>query len=384
MLACLTALLFFGGNAHAAPAAPIKTTYSQPNGTVFYAQQYGDEIFNWTAAVDDAVIEQNTDGYWTYAIIQGNQLAAGPIKYAIQAQPSTYLTAKDVTPLYEMNSQLKQAAAPTKSKAFKSPRYNDSDGVVSTDMDLTSPHPLLVILVEFNDIAIKNSEARWNNQIFGSSGKTVNNYYKEASNNKFFFTPANDYGSGTANNGVVKVKLNQNHPNTAGDDDLTHLNRKLAADALIAANSQIDVSAYDKNGDHFISSDELHIMTVIAGQDAAYDDPGNIPSVWGHYSTLANSEAPTLDGVKVLSYDGFGAYTQFGENQGDHQATIGIIVHELGHDLDLPDLYDVSPSKVTVLWVKVHGLLRLVRRQVKHLCISTLGRKYSLVSRLLS
>lgn len=346
LLVCLTAFIFIGDKAHAAPAAPIKSAYAQPTGTVFYAEQHGDEIFNWTAAVDGAVIAQRIDGYWTYAVIQGNQLIAGPVQYAIQSPPSAFLTSKDVLPLYQQHFQLKNAAAATEMqapKASRSPAYSDVKGEVRTDMDLTSPHPLLVLLVEFDNVNQTTFESDWQDRIFGTSGKTVNSYYKEASNNKFYFTPANESG-GTVNDGVVKVKLNRNHPNTAGDDDLSHLNRQLAADALIAANSQIDFASYDTNGDSYISRDELHIMTIIAGQEAAYADPGSIPSVWGHYSPLYDSESPTLDGKKLLSIDGNGAYTQFGEMQGDHQATIGIIAHELGHDLDLPDLYDVNPS----------------------------------------
>jgi M6 family metalloprotease-like protein len=53
---------------------------------------------------------------------------------------------------------------------------------------------------------------------------------------------------------------------------------------------------------------------------------------------------PTLDG-KVLGDSGHnGGYAQFGEIHLDHQATIGIMVHELGHDITWPDLYDTDGS----------------------------------------
>lgn len=343
MITCLVAVLFVGDKAFAAPAAPIKSQYTQPNGTSFYAGQQGDETFNWITANDGAVITQNADGYWYYAEIDSNRLVAGPIKYAVQSPPAGFLTSKDVAPIHKYYSNLKMAETSEGSRSSKAPVFDDARWEALTDQDLSSPHPLLVVLVEFSDVALTTTESDWQSLIFGTSGKTVNNFYKESSNNQFYFTPANENG-GTANNGVIKVTLNSAHPNT--DGDVGNPNRLLVEAALNAANAQVNFATYDTNNNGYISVDELHIMTIIAGQEAAYGDPAyaNIPSVWGHRWMQLDEDSPTIDGVKLLSFDGGGAYTQFGEKQGDHQATVGIIVHELGHDLDLPDLYDVDPS----------------------------------------
>jgi M6 family metalloprotease-like protein len=66
------------------------------------------------------------------------------------------------------------------------------------------------------------------------------------------------------------------------------------------------------------------------------------PNVWGHKANFTSSL--TLDGVDL------GPYTMFGEAHATeladkHQATIGIMCHELGHlMLGLPDLYDTDGS----------------------------------------
>lgn len=336
LIAMLAAFVFMGEQAQAAPAAPINAEYTQPDGTVFNAQKQGDEHFNWTVADSGAVIVQNEDGYWYYAEINGDKLIAGKTKFAIQKQPAQVLTSNDVKPLYQDSLTSAENAGPSKAPVIVG-------GDIKTDQNLTKPHPLLVVLVEFSDVTLSTTEADWNSLIFGSTGKTVNTFYKENSNNKFYFSPANET-SGTTNNGVVKVTLAQNHPNTAGNT--SDVNRQLVANALNAANSQVNFSLYDTNKDGNISAQELHIMTIIAGQEAAYYDPdySDIPSVWGHQWAQETAAAPVIDGVKLLNYAKDGSYTQFGEKQGDHQATVGIIVHELGHDLDLPDLYDVDGS----------------------------------------
>lgn len=342
LLVSIIAIFLVGEEAQAAPAAPIKSAYTQPDGIVFYAEQHGDEVFNWKTAADGAVITQSLSGYWTYAVIEGNHLVAGPVNYAIQPPPADFITSMDVLPLYQQRSELKKSksSASGDQHGYKSPIYRN--GEVKTNVNLSSPQPLVVLLVEFNDVKVTTTESSWHERIFGATGKTVNSYYKESSNQQFYFTPANEIGEN--DDGVIKISLNQNHPNTAGDGDLTHLNRLLAKDALIAADSHVDFASYDANGDSSISRDELHIMTIIAGQEEAYSNLGNLPSVWGHFSALEASDAPTLDGMSVLNGVKNGSYTQFGEKHGAHQATIGIIVHELGHDLDLPDLYDVDPS----------------------------------------
>src|SRR5262249_5096999 len=149
--------------------------------------------------------------------------------------------------------------------------------------------------------------------------------------------------SGTANDGVVGwLTLNMAHP------DLSNLSTSTSvptvAAAITAADPFVNFASYDTNHNGVIEPTELHISVVMAGYEAAYTGWQNCgPAVWGH-QTAPGSSAPTADGVKV---GGLG-YTTFGERHcsnlasDNHQATIGIIAHETGHDLGWPDLYDTT------------------------------------------
>jgi M6 family metalloprotease-like protein len=315
-------------SAYASPALIHYVPYSQPSGETFQATVMGDETANFVVTEQNKAIVQKSDNFWYYLVLQQGQPTPSNVKYQIQPEPDQSLTKED---MLQFQIQKKSKTSAQKSNMFLSKSASD-ETPVKTTLDMSKPHKLLVLLVEFKDISIKYSAAAWNAELFGSTN-SVNSYYKANSHNAFYFDPAAEK-SGDTNDGIIKVKLNYAHPNT----DI--LPDNVVNDAMAAADASIDYKSFDTNHDGQINVDELHIVTIIAGYEAAYGYKK--PMVWGHKS-FPVIWFPNRDGVKINT-----GYTQFGEVHADgdngHMATIGIIAHELGHDLGLPDLYDVSYS----------------------------------------
>ena len=213
----------------------------------------------------------------------------------------------------------------------------------------TSYQPMLVIRVEFNaPYTFKSSSSIWEHKIFGADNSTVNHYYNEISARQFQFQPVNN---NTVPSGIATITLNEDHPNFyAGDDinewtnDIKKRLYPILEKALIKLNSNgFDFSVYDTNSDEIITPNELLITYILAGGEDAYS--GGVygkSGVWAHVDCTTDSY--TYDGVKMLGCGSGGNYAVFGERHYDsttsHDATIGIIAHELGHAaFDLPDLY---------------------------------------------
>jgi M6 family metalloprotease-like protein len=191
--------------------------------------------------------------------------------------------------------------------------------------------PILLVRIEFNDFSFHSDTQTWSNKVFGENEGELAHYYSEISNGAFSFTHVTE-NDATPNDGIVTVSLNENHP---GDSDSAFWPRLVSA--INQADDSVDFSQYDHNGDAKISKDELQIMFIVAGGEAAY---GDAPSVWAHAWCIYDGTAPIVDGVQVMEC-GSGGYSRFGERQGNHDATIGVIAHELGHAAhNLPDLYD--------------------------------------------
>lgn len=233
----------------------------------------------------------------------------------------------------------------TSSGSYLTPASPPGDSTLIQAPSANIELPTLVIQLEYKDKTFTKNALSWSNRIFGigtdiNGTNRMNSYFQEVSVGKFSFSRAME-NDGTANDAVVTIRLNKDHPDS-GSDDTIHPDLKLA---LLKADESVDFAFYDSDHNGAITPDELIIIFIIAGYEEAYSSAYH-PSVWAHQSCVASYNTPEVDGVTVMGCASNGDYALFGERHGNHDATIGIIAHELGHSaFRLPDLYDTVDSK---------------------------------------
>ncbi|MBU0720833.1 M6 family metalloprotease domain-containing protein [bacterium] len=233
---------------------------------------------------------------------------------------------------------------------------SSSSGEVVEEEALPEPHgkssiPMLVLLVSYNDIKVSSSESVWGAKLFGKNQHELNHYYIEVSNSNFEFSRAAE-NDGVADDGIVSVELDKNHPDTDINsvDFAANVYPDLKA-ALVAVDAEVDFSNYDGDANGYISPDELLLTFIIAGYEDAYAGYHVSKGIWAHqYCMTSAANVPVLDGVGLMDCYNEGNFALFGERHDNtpsrtHDATIGIIAHELGHSaFSLPDLYNTSAS----------------------------------------
>lgn len=211
------------------------------------------------------------------------------------------------------------AASASAAASFHFPyKYDLNQGVFTQN--------IVIIRVAFNNMNFKYSDAEIAGRIFGSTN-SVKSYYLANSSNRFSLAPVAEY-QGSANDGVIRVTLDEAHPDFGSD---FYRARSLVSKALSRASNMLNWSSYDRNGDNWIDPNELGIVLVVAGYEKALGGAAApTPNVWGHKANYTGSVGGT----------NFGEYAMFGERHNSNLASIGIIAHELGHLLlDLPDMY---------------------------------------------
>ena len=216
-----------------------------------------------------------------------------------------------------------------------------------------SERPMLVIRLQYTDKKFVSDESVWNNILFGNQKSELNHYYQEISNKQFRFKPV--VNAGRVQNGIVTVDRNVPHPDPNIDHYATfeqklHPELKIAIEEI--SGDGFNFSVYDTNNDKKITPDELIIMYIMSGEEDAYSGGTITKGVWAHELCTQNVYTPYVNGVSILGCQNKGSYTIFGERHHDglnnsHDASIGIIAHELGHGaFDLPDLYAGSSTRI--------------------------------------
>ncbi|WP_345976617.1 M6 family metalloprotease domain-containing protein [Sulfurimonas sp. HSL3-7] len=205
---------------------------------------------------------------------------------------------------------------------------------------------MLVIRLDYANQHFVNDESSWAAKIFGTQNQQLNHYMSEVSNGQFQYTPVAENDG--ANDGVVTVYFSSEHPDPDINSVESSLHPSLKEAVITVSNNGFDFSLYDDDQNGNITSDELLIVFIMAGEEDAYSGGSSLNGVWAHQYCTSADYTPNVNGVYVMGCDQDGKYAIFGERHHDtitasHDATIGIIAHELGHAaLGLIDLYDVT------------------------------------------
>ena len=211
---------------------------------------------------------------------------------------------------------------------------------------------VLVLLVEFSDeaggplhnqlppldpgdnlnywVADFNAQ-HYKDMLFNRSplSKSLANFYLEQSDGKYTLT-GDVYG-------WIKLPYPESYygadDNAGGTDNLNGPVWRIVKDAVLAAKEQginIPYKDFDLDKDGYV--DHVFIIHAGAGQEAGGGLQGD-DAIWSHswFVDWQHGGVTTADGTKI------GPYTIEPED-----GTVGVFAHEFGHDLGLPDMYDVT------------------------------------------
>lgn len=186
---------------------------------------------------------------------------------------------------------------------------------------------ILVLLIEFTDVVHNPAhDSAFFDRFFndGAPGaRSMRAFYSEAS-----------YGALTINATIVPTWFVSNHTmayygqdGPGGVDSANGPIYNLVTEAVRAADPSVNFSAFDTDRDGVVD----HILVVHAGPGQE-DHTNRTDFIWSH-SWAVLGPSLVVDGVQVYRY------TMISED-----SPLGVPVHEFGHDLGLPDLYDTDFS----------------------------------------
>ena len=322
MIAML-AVVFGVGEMFAVPAHPGLGVVRQPDGSETRVRLRGDEWCHWHE--DEAgytVVREPETGSWVYARLDANGEFAPTALHVGRDDPSRML-----------EKGLRSSAQLNRANKIKSAMRQQENGRKNTATKGTLRN--LVVLVQFPNLKFKygvsDFQRLYNETGYSTSGAhgSVKDYYNEVS-----------YGQLNLESvvaGPVTVSRNYaSYGENAADPEAV---KDMVAEALSLLDKQgFDFSQCDVDGDGEIDGIDI----IHAGYGAEYG--GNSQNyIWSHQWQLRT--AVYYDGVRIFNYHTEPEIDGWESDPSSNKITpIGVICHETGHFLGLPDLYDTDYS----------------------------------------
>lgn len=326
VLSSIAVALFFSTAAVAqhsnCSVSPYENTITQPDGSKLTLKAFGSEAIHYLETRDGFTVLKNKAGYFEYATTDanGNLTTSGTIARNGNQQkagvPHLRYSAEQQSLMTQLFEQTHQDA---KSLGKAGPNPFPSKGV----------QKLVVILVEYPDLRAtlpqSNFEMLLNQPNYNGTG-SFRDFYLATSGGQLEVN-STVYGWVMADNGYQ-------YYGKESSSNYSQATRQLLLGALEDVNDSfnVDFSQFDNDEDGYV--DGVIIMHAGRGAEEA-SAPSSGDYIWSFRSTLSQNQQPTYDGVKVA------AYAMFPEKRYSSNGIVGIGVmcHEFGHLLDLPDLY---------------------------------------------
>ncbi|MBR6066006.1 MAG: M6 family metalloprotease domain-containing protein [Paludibacteraceae bacterium] len=296
--------------AYAVPAKRGWQTRTQADGTTIEVQQFGDEFYHYML---------NRDG-------------------------------KQVREVNGMFEVVGEAPAPEVAKArHAAAKAKRTRKATNAEFGYTPylPPKGVVIMVNYSDKSFKTTTTKAIiDELCNSTNCTVNSYngVNYGSIGQYF----RDQSDGQYNlqlDVYGPVTLDNNYA-YYGQDYQQEGNDRYSGNVIIEAcskmNSEIDFSQYDWNNDGEVD----FVYVVYAGKGQA--DGGDANTIWPHSWDIESSRSygSCTYSAAQCKFDGkaINHYAMSNELSGSSLAGIGIICHEYGHVIGLPDHYDTDYS----------------------------------------
>jgi len=191
----------------------------------------------------------------------------------------------------------------------------------------TGNKAIIVILLKFTDKSYSagHTPAFYQDLLFNFGNPlSMASYYREASYGRLNLT-------GTVTSWLTSSKTMSYYGADSGPfpniDDKNGNIFELAREAVQLADPTVNFAPYDQNSDGYI--DNLIVIHAGSGQESS----GNTNDIWSHQWDITPAYTTGDSGKKARHY------ALFAED-----SPVGVIAHEFGHVLGLPDMYDYTYS----------------------------------------
>lgn len=308
-----TVLLAGTLSASAVPAWPGLMETVLEDGTKVMTRLHGDEYFSYITD-EHGYLMENKGNVMAYKMADGNRV----------------LASEDL--LTQMRAQVEQTPLMKRMQSAEMKRMANLTSEGRTTFCTTGDVHFCVILVQYDDIKFtsptirEDMDAMLNQEGYNKNGcpGSMRDYYIQNSNGKF--TPTFDVSN------VITLPYPSSY--YTGNAHYERVD-EMVASAVELADAEVDFSKYCN-----VTPGECDAVILwYAGYGQA--DTANTTYIWPHQGNVS-SQGITADGVKI------GVYCCFNElNGGNHYTTkdgalagIGTPIHEFGHVMGMPDLYD--------------------------------------------